>query len=365
MPAPFVLEVSNLTYRHEAGRPQVEDVSFTLHEGQTFGVLGANECGKTTLARLLLGDLAPERGSITLFGVPVCRRRAPRRWPTIVRALLAACGAMFAVAAASHPELLATLRAASAWSLPLLLVLLEAAYQAHALWTAGTDSPVAAAIHSGRAPPGLVANGVAYVSSEHDGGQKLPANQTVEEAIGQHLPLPKAARAARRREVRAALEVSGFQLMTDSGTPVGNAEQYLADGLTCGELSGGQRHLVYLLSVLASRPRLLVCDECLCSLDIDRQASMLTLLQRLQMKFGMAIVFLTVDLTSFSLMSAQEAAFMKHGRFLESGPAHDIVERPQRKDTQIFITLSQENEARSHGKNLRNVFRTGESVFAL
>ena len=83
-----------------------------------------------------------------------------------------------------------------------------------------------------------------------------------------------------------------------------------ADGLTCGQLSGGQRHLIYLLSVLASRPRLLICDECLCGLDIDRQSSMLRLLQRLQMKFGMAIVFLTVDLTSFSLMCAHNAAFM-------------------------------------------------------
>ena len=53
----------------------------------------------------------------------------------------------------------------------------------------------------------------------------------------------------------------------------------MAEGLTCGQLSGGQKHLIYLLGVLASRPRLLICDEALCGLDIDRQSSMLTLLQ--------------------------------------------------------------------------------------
>jgi ABC-type methionine transport system ATPase subunit len=117
--------------------------------------------------------------------------------------------------------------------------------------------------------------------------------------------------------------------------------------------------------VLASRPRVLICDECLCSLDIDRQSSMLKLLQRLQLKFGLAIVFLTVDLTSFSLMCANEAAFMKNGRFIEGGQAHDMVERPQRKDTLVYITQCTENEDRSHGKNLRNAFQKGKSVFSL
>jgi ABC-type dipeptide/oligopeptide/nickel transport system ATPase component len=78
----------------------------------------------------------------------------------------------------------------------------------------------------------------------------------------------------------------------------------------------------------------------------------------------MAIIFMTVDLTSFSLM-AQKAAFMKLGRFIETGTAHDILEKPQRKDTLLYVSLSQENEARAHGKNLRNAFHTGQSVFHL
>ena len=41
---------------------------------------------------------------------------------------------------------------------------------------------------------------------------------------------------------------------------------------------------MYVLSVLASRPRLLICDEMLCGLDIDRQASMLQLLQTMQVR---------------------------------------------------------------------------------
>ena len=40
--------------------------------------------------------------------------------------------------------------------------------------------------------------------------------------------------------------------------PTGNPESYLAEGVTCGQLSGGQKHLIYLLGVLASRPRVRV-----------------------------------------------------------------------------------------------------------
>ena len=115
---------------------------------------------------------------------------------------------------------------------------------------------------------------------------------------------------------------------------------------------------------LASRPKLLICDDCLCGLDIDRQSSVVQLLQRLQLKFGMAVLYMTVDLTSFTLM-AHDAAFMKHGKFIERGSANELVDAPQRRDTQDYVQASLENEKLSRGKNLRNAFLQGESVFNL
>ena len=91
---------------------------------------------------------------------------------------------------------------------------------------------------------------------------------------------------------------------------------------------------------------------------------MITMMQRLQLKFGMAILYLTVDLTSFSLM-AHDAAFMKYGRFIEQGEAHELLRSPQRKDTKVYLQMASENEERSHGKNLRQAYQKGESVFAL
>ena len=44
----------------------VDDVSFTIHEGETFAIVGESGCGKTTLANLILGLLEPTQGTILL-----------------------------------------------------------------------------------------------------------------------------------------------------------------------------------------------------------------------------------------------------------------------------------------------------------
>ncbi|WP_308168303.1 ABC transporter ATP-binding protein [Nonomuraea sp. NEAU-A123] len=65
-------------------RRVVDDVSFTLHEGETLGIVGESGSGKTTVARLVLGLLEPEAGQVTLHqrqwsGLPERERRPMRQ----------------------------------------------------------------------------------------------------------------------------------------------------------------------------------------------------------------------------------------------------------------------------------------------
>ena len=57
----------------------VNGLDFQVEEGQTFGILGPNGCGKTTLIRLLLGILPPTSGEATVLGQTVPNRRTRSR----------------------------------------------------------------------------------------------------------------------------------------------------------------------------------------------------------------------------------------------------------------------------------------------
>lgn len=49
----------------------VDDLSFTVKEGEIFGLLGVNGAGKTTTFRMIMGLLEPTKGKITLDGKPI------------------------------------------------------------------------------------------------------------------------------------------------------------------------------------------------------------------------------------------------------------------------------------------------------
>ena len=64
-----VVEFDGVTFGY-GDRPAVEDVSLTVEAGDFLGVVGPNGSGKTTLLKLALGLVAPDAGSVRLFGEP-------------------------------------------------------------------------------------------------------------------------------------------------------------------------------------------------------------------------------------------------------------------------------------------------------
>ena len=63
----YALDVEGLTKRF-AGKPAVEDVSFSAACGEITGFLGPNGAGKTTTLRMSLGVITPDAGTARLFG---------------------------------------------------------------------------------------------------------------------------------------------------------------------------------------------------------------------------------------------------------------------------------------------------------
>lgn len=57
----------NLSKIYAGGNKAVDDISFSLEQGEVFGFLGPNGAGKTTTIKLLCGMLAPSKGSCRVF----------------------------------------------------------------------------------------------------------------------------------------------------------------------------------------------------------------------------------------------------------------------------------------------------------
>ena len=70
-PHTSVVEVKNLVYAHPHQQPILQDISFTLNLGDRVALIGATGSGKSTLLENLIGLKQPQRGRISVNGIPV------------------------------------------------------------------------------------------------------------------------------------------------------------------------------------------------------------------------------------------------------------------------------------------------------
>ena len=67
-----IIELAGVSFAYN-GEPVLTDVSLAIHQGDYLGVAGPNGGGKTTLLKIMLGILTPDRGEVRLFGQPLAR----------------------------------------------------------------------------------------------------------------------------------------------------------------------------------------------------------------------------------------------------------------------------------------------------
>ena len=210
----------------------VDDVSFTINEGETLGLVGESGCGKTTVGRSILRLYEPTGGEVLFNGEPVTKNN------------------------------IASMRQN-----------MQMVFQ--------------------------------------DPYSSLDPRMTVEDIIGEPLDVHKLYenKAERREKI--------LTLMSYVGLNSEHATRY------AHEFSGGQRQRIGIARALAVNPKFIVCDEPVSALDVSIQAQVINMFEDLQVKLGVAYLFIAHDLLVVHHIS-KRIAVMYLGKIVETGTADDV-----------------------------------------
>ncbi|MEM4726987.1 MAG: ATP-binding cassette domain-containing protein [Candidatus Bathyarchaeia archaeon] len=154
----------------------------------------------------------------------------------------------------------------------------------------------------------------------------LNPRMTVEEIVGEPLTIHLGLKGEdRRRRVIELLDTVGL-----------NPGRYFIDRYP-HEFSGGQRQRIAIARAIALKPKFIVADEPVSSLDVSIQATILNLLQELKREFKLTYLLIAHNLAVVRYMS-DKLAIMYLGKIMEKGVSEDVFQDPQHPYTKALIS---------------------------
>ena len=148
--------------------------------------------------------------------------------------------------------------------------------------------------------------------------RRQSAASCIDEVLGLHFGLDRAERAER---VAQLCDQVGLDERQRRALP--------------GALSGGQRQRVAIVRALAARPRVLVLDEAVASLDVSIQAQILNLLADIRAAEDISYVVISHDLAVVRQVT-DDALVMERGRVVEAGATGALLDAPHHPYTRLL-----------------------------
>lgn len=113
------------------------------------------------------------------------------------------------------------------------------------------------------------------------------------------------------------------------------------------QFSGGMRQRIVIAIALAAEPKILLADEPTTALDEETQEEIIRLLKDVQEKTGVAVLFITHDLSIVEDV-ADRVAIMKDGQLVEEGIVAEVFESPKHEYTRKLLGYLDYKKNRGH-----------------
>jgi len=366
----LVAKKAVLTYA-STGKKVLHGVDFQIGPGEVVGLVGRNESGKTSLARVLTSQHPIDEGDVEYKSYSINEPPTPN-W---VWALNVAVVAGFIAIGReiwrglNWTELRSRLfqnsrkRAGNRRHVGIIfaLSLSRSVEKTIGWWVVGIFLIMMAvclveawrryANHRRRCED--IRKKVLHITSEDSPGMNLYHDQwTIRDAMCKEMLDTNRGKSANQNHTekatnraKALLKACNLQLYDRKGNPYGNADEYIDQDIPLIRCSGGQRHLIYVMSMLARDPEVVFADEILIGLDLPTQARVIGVLQYMATIRKMALVYITTDITPLELL-CKRILFMEGGKVIANGKASNILFNSKVKTIREYVEIARGNRIR-------------------
>jgi peptide/nickel transport system ATP-binding protein len=308
-----ILDIDRLKvnfYTYEGVVRALDDMSFSLENGDTLGIVGETGCGKSVTVLSVLGLILPpgriESGSITYKpgGTPIALTRQSDRFLRSIRGN------------------------------EISMIFQEAGNALNPVLSIGRQVSESFLLHRQEELCGLVMEklGRRIKDKNAAGGlcvrvRRAAYRRKMKKAKNNDLRDRRYGTLIKREALRLSVELLG-----SLGIP--KPEEIIKR--YPHELSGGMQQRTVIAMALACNPGILIADEPTSNLDVTIQAQILDLIESLKTKYQSSILFITHDLGVVSEI-ADKVAVLYAGTLVEYAPVRELFKKPLHPYTKALL----------------------------